>query len=69
MLCLGCDFSEDGNLGNVNYISDPDDCVEICKNETQCTKVSWNTYIGGTCWLKSDSASKVTTTTNVWCAT
>ncbi|CAF2079796.1 unnamed protein product [Rotaria magnacalcarata] len=52
---LSCDFP--GNdMSNVRTRGE--DCGGKCAQTSGCTHFAWNTYEGGTCWLKSGSVSK-----------
>jgi hypothetical protein len=51
----GCDFNN-SDLINVQ-ISDAN-CSEKCTETLGCTHFTWNTYNGGTCWMKYGSISK-----------
>ncbi|RNA15448.1 fibroblast growth factor receptor-like [Brachionus plicatilis] len=52
---IGCDFHEN-NLKN--EISKGEDCSEKCLKTSGCTHYSWNSYNGGTCWMKKGRISK-----------
>ena len=51
----GCDFS---NNDFANVRSNDNQCEAECYVRAECTHYSWNTYAGGTCWLKKGSVSK-----------
>jgi len=53
----GCDYA--GNdIGGVHGIWNKNDCFSVCRNKQGCSKFAWNSYKGGTCWLKSGGSYK-----------
>ena len=52
---MSCDFP--GNDMS-NFRTRGEDCGGKCAQTSGCTHYAWNTYQGGTCWLKSGSISK-----------
>lgn len=54
-LAKSCDFH--GN-DMFNVRTNAEDCRDKCAQTPNCTNFTWNTYLGGTCWLKSGTVSK-----------
>jgi hypothetical protein len=52
---MGCDFT--GNdMSNVQIRGE--DCGGKCAETSGCTHFAWNSWNGGTCWLKQGEATK-----------
>ena len=52
---LSCDFV--GNdIGNVRVSGG--ECGSACYNNPTCTHFTWNSHMGGTCWMKSGAVRK-----------
>lgn len=52
---MSCDF-RGNDLSNVR--SSGEHCSNKCAQTNGCTHFAWNTWNGGTCWMKSGSVSK-----------
>ncbi|UJR38791.1 hypothetical protein I4U23_031456 [Adineta vaga] len=52
---LGCDFRGNDLL---NVRSPPELCGGKCSSTARCTHFTWTNWEGGTCWMKTGSASK-----------
>ncbi|KAF4315903.1 hypothetical protein BBO99_00009053 [Phytophthora kernoviae] len=59
-----CDYA-DNNYRSVPGI--PDVCGDVCADDSTCTHWAWNSYNGGTCWLKTGTPSTKKTTWGVNC--
>lgn len=52
---LNCDFP--GNDFR-DVRASGEKCTDICKSTSGCTHFTWNSYMGGTCWLKKGPVNK-----------
>ena len=52
-----CDFLE-GDIQNIPMPGSGANCGPTCQKKCGCTHITWNTYNGGTCWMKSGTVSK-----------
>jgi hypothetical protein len=49
-------YFEDGDLSNKQVAGD--ECARTCASTFGCTHFTWNSYNGGTCWMKRGNISE-----------